>query len=39
MTKISQKSPKKSILGPLWAFFTQIWTNMNFPGKKGPASF
>ena len=33
------KSQKNSILGLFWALFAQIWAKMNFPGKKGSASF
>ena len=38
MTKFFKKS-KKTIFGPLWALFAQIWANMNFPGKKGLGGF
>ena len=37
--KIFQKIQKNPILGHFGHFFTQIWTNMNFPGKKGSVSF
>ena len=37
--KIFQKNPKKPILGPFWAPFTQIWVKIYFPGKKSYVSF
>ena len=30
---------KKTILGPFWPSFAQIWTKINFPGRKGSVSF
>ena len=37
--KIFQVIPKTLFWGTLWAFFSHIWTKMNFPGKKGSISF
>ena len=37
--KIFKKIQKERILGPFWAFFTQISTKMNFPTKKSCVSF
>ena len=39
MTKVFKKSKKNPIVEPFWALFAQIWTIINFPGKKGSLSF
>ena len=35
LTTNFSKNEKRTIQGPFWALFAQIWTKMNFPGKKG----
>ena len=33
------KISKKNILGQFWVLVAQVYTKMNFPGKKGSVSF
>ena len=33
------KNQKNPTWGPFWVLFAKMWAKMNFPGKKGSASF